>query len=102
MYPALHLMRDGRLFYSGVNTFGSTGADYPAGLWNINTNAYQVVPGLTDDSRRDQGASVMLPPAQDQRVMVMGGGFQSVNVDAPVHVCNSASRGGGAPVTLIR
>jgi hypothetical protein len=82
MYPALHLMRDGRLFYSGVNTFGSTGADYPAGLWNITTNAYQVVPGLTDDSRRDQGASVMLPPAQDQRVMVMGGGWHSVDVDA--------------------
>jgi hypothetical protein len=82
MYPALHLMRDGRLFYSGVNTFGSSAADYPPGLWNITTNAYRVVPGLTDDGRRDQGASVLLPPAQDQRVMVMGGGFQSVDVNA--------------------
>src|SRR4051812_1084602 len=82
MYPALHLMKDGRLFYSGVNTFGSTGADYPAGLWNTTTNAYQVVPGLTDDSRRDQPASARLPPAQDQRVMVMAGGWQSVDVDA--------------------
>ncbi len=25
-----------------------------------------------------------------------------VNADAPVHGCNSANRGGGAPVTLIR
>jgi hypothetical protein len=82
MYPALHLMRDGRLFYSGVNTFGSHASDFQPGLWNITNNAYKVVPGLTDDGRRDQGASVMLPPAQDQRVMVMGGGFQSVDVDA--------------------
>ena len=26
MYPAMHLMRDGRLFYSGVNTFGGNRA----------------------------------------------------------------------------
>ena len=47
MYPALHLMRDGRLFYSGVNTFGGNAAEVPPGLWNLATNAYQSVPGLT-------------------------------------------------------
>ena len=81
MYPALHLMRDGRLFYSGVNTFGGNAAEVPPGLWSLANNAYQAVPGLSDDTRRDQGASVMLPPAQDQRVMVIGGGDHSNDVN---------------------
>ena len=82
MYPALHLMRDGRLFYSGVNTFGGNTTEAPPGLWNLATNAYQSVPGLADGARRDQGASVMLPPAQDQRVMVIGGGAHFSDVGA--------------------
>ncbi len=82
MYPALHQMRDGRLFYSGVNTFGSNAAEVPPGLFDVNTSAYTNVPGLTDDQRRDQGASVLLPPAQDQRVMVIGGGDHSNDVNA--------------------
>ncbi len=82
MYPALHLLRDGRLFYSGVNTFGGNAAEVPPGIWSLPTNAYQSVPGLSNDTRRDQGASVMLPPAQDQRVMVIGGGDHSNNVNA--------------------
>lgn len=82
MYPALHQMRDGRLFYSGVNTFGGNAAEVPPGLWDITNNAYTSVPGLTDDGRRDQGASVLLPPAQDQRVMVIGGGEQDNDVNA--------------------
>jgi hypothetical protein len=32
------------------------------------------VPGLTGGGMRNQSASVILPPAQDQKVMVMGGG----------------------------
>ena len=38
MYPALHLLADGRLFYSGANVFG-TGPARP-GIWNITTNAW--------------------------------------------------------------
>ncbi len=82
MYPALHQMRDGRLFFSGVNAFGSNAAEVPPGLFDINSRAYTNVPGLTDDQRRDQGASVLLPPAQDQRVMVIGGGDHSNDVNA--------------------
>ncbi|MEP6623271.1 MAG: galactose oxidase, partial [Acidimicrobiia bacterium] len=82
MYPALHQMRDGRLFYSGVNTFGGNAAEVPPGMWDVNTGAYTNVPGLTNDTLRDQGASVMLPPAQSQRVMVMGGGDHSHDVGA--------------------
>ena len=82
MYPALHQMRDGRLFFSGVNTFGSNAAEVPPGLFDVDTRAYTNAPGLTDDTRRDQGASVLLPPAQDQRVMVIGGGDHSNDVSA--------------------
>ncbi len=82
MYPAVHLLRDGRLFYSGVNTFGGNATEVPPGIFDLATRGYQPVPGLTDDRRRDQGASVLLPPAQDQRVMVIGGGDQYKDVGA--------------------
>jgi hypothetical protein len=71
-YPALHLMRDGRLFYSGASVLGSRTTT--PGLWNVQTNGYQKVKGLTKRGLRDQAMSVLLPPAQDQRVMIMGGG----------------------------
>jgi hypothetical protein len=32
------------------------------------------IPGLRDPDERDQSASLLLPPAQEQRVMIMGGG----------------------------
>ncbi|MGH2854324.1 MAG: galactose oxidase-like domain-containing protein, partial [Solirubrobacteraceae bacterium] len=34
----------------------------------------QSTPGLREPDERDQSASLLLPPAQEQRVMVMGGG----------------------------
>ncbi len=74
-YPALHLLADGRYLYSGVSTFGA--GNIPAGLWDVTANTFTAVPGLTDVTRRDQGASVLLPPAQDQKVMVMGGGLHT-------------------------
>jgi len=80
MYPALHLMADGRLFYSGSNVFGS-GTARP-GIWNVWTNAWKKVPGNTDPELRDQSMSVLLPPAQDQKVMILGGGHQDLPVDA--------------------
>jgi hypothetical protein len=80
MYASTHLLRDGRLFYSGVNVFGTAGAT--PGIWDLATNGFQPVGGLPDANRRDQGASVLLPPAQDQKVMVIGGGHQDLAVDA--------------------
>ncbi len=40
------------------------------------------MPGLADTGKRDQAMSVLLPPAQDQKVMIMGGGHQDHLVDA--------------------
>lgn len=71
-YPALHLMRDGRLFFSGASVLGSRTTS--PGLWNVDTNAYQKVAGLPKKALRDEGMSVLLPPAQDQRVLILGGG----------------------------
>lgn len=80
MYPALHLLADGRLFYSGANVFGHGPAT--PGIWNPQTNGWTTVPGISDVDRRDQSMSVLLPPAQDQKVMIMGGGHQDQPVDA--------------------
>jgi Domain of unknown function (DUF1929) len=71
-YPALHLLRDGRLFFSGASVLGSRTT--PPGMWNITTNAYQPVAGLPKKALRDEGMSVLLPPAQAQRVLILGGG----------------------------
>jgi hypothetical protein len=80
MYPALHLLADGRVFYSGSNVFGPGPAK--PGIWNVWTNEWSKVPGITEPDRRDQSMSVLLPPAQDQKVMIMGGGHQDLAVDA--------------------
>lgn len=71
-YPALHLLEDGRLFYSGANVLGTE--SMVPGIWNLTTNAYQKVPGLAKRALRDEAMSVLLPPAQDQRVLIIGGG----------------------------
>ncbi|MGZ6968990.1 MAG: galactose oxidase-like domain-containing protein [Acidimicrobiia bacterium] len=80
LYPSLHLIADGRLFYSGANVFGAGGTS--PGIWNVSKNTWTAVPGLTDAGLRDQAMSVLLPPAQDQKVMILGGGLQDQPVDA--------------------
>ncbi len=76
-YAHLFLLRDGRIFYSG----GFMGEDEGLNpcLLTLPTGpgqeiAAQMLPQLTDGYSGNQAASVLLPPAQDQRVMVMGGG----------------------------
>jgi hypothetical protein len=71
LYPHLMLMADGRLFFTG-GQLGASGLE--AMLVDPLTGAETIVPGLRDRGHRDQSFSVLLPPAQDQRVMIMGGG----------------------------
>jgi hypothetical protein len=74
-YPALHLMQDGRLFFSGSNSgYGSDTIGRAPGLWDLEKNKFQLVPGLRDGRLTETSSSVLLPPAQDQRVMIFGGG----------------------------
>ncbi|GAA4918291.1 galactose oxidase-like domain-containing protein [Streptomyces coeruleoprunus] len=74
-YPAIFLMDDGKLFYSGSNAgYGPADVGRDPGIWDLERNTFQKVPGLSDPDRMETSATVMLPPAQDQRFMVIGGG----------------------------
>lgn len=86
-YPSLILMQNGKLFYTGSSVFG-----HPVGRSNADNyahdeanflgpgifdykkkNSFIPVPGLSEKWARDQSASVLLPPAQRQKVMILGG-----------------------------
>jgi hypothetical protein len=76
-YPALFLMPNGDLFFTGATD--GYGPDTPAwrtpGIWNPNTNAFTpVVQGLQDPKELETAGSIILPPAQDQRYAIIGGG----------------------------
>jgi len=74
LYAHLHLLADGRLFYTGVQ-FGVNYDDMEPRIIDLAANAIIDIHGLTARDQRNQGASVLLPPAQEQRVMVIGGGL---------------------------
>jgi Domain of unknown function (DUF1929) len=74
-YPALFLLQTGNLFFSGGNSgFGPAEEDRTPGIWDLNNNTFKVVPGLRDPNDLETSGSVLLPPAQAQRYMVVGGG----------------------------
>ncbi|MGP4046141.1 galactose oxidase-like domain-containing protein [Streptomyces sp. 2A115] len=74
LYAHLFLMADGRVFFSGGRM--DDPLDVEPGILDLAHNPVQVVavPDLFVPDMRNQSASVILPPAQDQRVMVIGGG----------------------------
>lgn len=74
-YPSFHVMDDGRLFYSGANSgYGSDVVGRTPGIWNLQRNKFDEVPGLRDPKMTETASSVLLAPAQDQKVMIFGGG----------------------------
>jgi hypothetical protein len=74
LYPHLFLLRDGRLFFTG-GRMDTRGKSTP-GLFDplAPGGAFVPVDNLSDPDKRNQSASVLLPPAQAQRVLIMGGG----------------------------
>jgi hypothetical protein len=100
LYPDMILMQDGRLFYTGSHVFGNNetpfgtvgtqrgqgGAGIIGDIGNAtNPNAAHfsltMVTGLQDTpggppgtDMTDQSMAILLPPAQSQKVMLMGGG----------------------------
>ena len=73
LYPHLFLLRDGRFFYTG-GKMDTKGFPEPFIFDPLNPTAAVAVGGLVDADRCNQCASVLLPPAQSQKVMILGGG----------------------------
>ncbi|GAA3971595.1 kelch motif-containing protein [Streptomyces marokkonensis] len=74
-YPALFLMQNGKIFYSGANAgYGPADVGRDPGIWDLENNKFDKVPGLSDPDMLETANSVLLPPAQDEKYMVIGGG----------------------------
>ncbi len=74
-YPQLFRLEDGRLFFSGANTgYGSATKGRQPGIWDLTDNSFQKVSGLRDADMNETATSFLLPPAQDQKVAIVGGG----------------------------
>jgi hypothetical protein len=82
LYPAMILMQDGRLFYTGSHVFGPGLDGTGASIYDYESGSIVDVPGLQRKDERDQSMSVLLPPAQDQRVLTVGGSLPEINPDA--------------------
>lgn len=74
-YPALFLTEGGKIFYTGSNAgYGPADQGREPGIWDLEKNTFEEVGGLSDPDQLETSASLLLPPAQDQRFMVLGGG----------------------------
>jgi len=78
VFPQLILMRDGRLFFSGGNMFPN--AAVQPGLLDIPTSTLTKITLPEGFSQtRDHSSTILLAPAQEQRVMLIGGGDPAIN-----------------------
>jgi hypothetical protein len=90
LYPNLFLLADGRILHTG----GSLGGGPRPQVVDLVAATLQALPGLRDPGLRGQCASVILPPAQDQEVMVIsGGGGNPFAVTNAVDVIDMAAAG---------
>lgn len=62
-YPAVFLLNDGKLFYSGSNAgYGPADIGRDPGIWDLATNRFKKIPGLSDADEMETSATVRLPP----------------------------------------
>ncbi|WP_236239899.1 kelch motif-containing protein [Streptomyces sp. CC228A] len=74
-YPALFLTQGGKLFYTGANAgYGPADKGRIPGLWDLKKNVFTEIRGIGDPDQLETAASLALPPVQDQKFMVLGGG----------------------------
>ncbi|TPQ18400.1 kelch motif-containing protein [Streptomyces sporangiiformans] len=74
-YPALFPMQNGKIFYSGSNAgYGPDDVGREPGIWDVESNKFTKLPGLSDPKLMETSGTVLLPPAQDEKYMVIGGG----------------------------
>jgi hypothetical protein len=76
------LMSDGRLFYTGGHVFGDGLPGSGASVYDWHRAEISPIQGLRQKDLRDQSGSVLLPPAQQQRVLIAGGGNINTNADS--------------------
>ena len=83
-YSHLVLLANGRLFFSGGCMGGNNGVS-PRTLTLPSSFSTPItetpVPGLANADASDQATTVLLPPAQSQRVMLLGGGSSGMAVN---------------------
>jgi hypothetical protein len=74
-YPALFLTGRGKVFYSGSNAgYGPADVGRTPGIWDVETGRFTKIPGMSDPDRLETSGTVLLPPAQDEKYLVIGGG----------------------------
>jgi len=96
-YAHLLLLESGAVFFTGgrmddPSHVGPCVVDVAADPITV-----RPVPGLQDGNARDQSTSVLLPPAQDQRVMIMGGAPVGPHAEAVSHCDIVDFKAVGAP-----
>lgn len=87
IYPGLHLVKGGHIFYTGTTwryISGYAQVDLPTISFELDSNntikrnSYLDASGTTlkpAQPWREEGTSVLLPPAQDGRILLIGGGY---------------------------
>ena len=83
LYPRIHLLPDGDVFYSGVfNTHFLTPGGYPSARWSPQTQAWTVTGGSHFKKNREEGISMLLAlrPQEEyrSRILIAGGGTHNV------------------------
>jgi len=82
LYPRLHLLPDGDVFYSGMfNTHFFTPGRFPSARWNLHTQEWTDVGGRHWKKNREEGISVLLalrPPDYEPRLLIAGGGSHNL------------------------
>lgn len=80
LYPRLHLLPDGKIFYAGSYnthyTFPFTLSSFPTSILDLNAGGWKKI-GLPKVAEREEGATVLLaltPPDYHARVLLTGGG----------------------------
>jgi hypothetical protein len=74
LYPHVFQMADGLVVFDGGRMDDDLQVDPCLIDLTHDPVAVQPIPGMVGGGMRNQSASVLLPPAQDQRVMIIGGG----------------------------
>ncbi len=99
LYPHLFELAGGGLFFTG-GKMDTEGDSVPFSFDPIAVGNANLVPGLTDVGQCNQCASVLLPPAQAQRFMILGGGPEDDTPErgrATTRTAIADFGGGGAP-----